>query len=123
MRNISFALTTEQIRNRSKTVTRRIGWKHLKAGALLCGVVKGMGLKPGEEVERLAIIRVTKVSREPIGDIVYKRTLWDGLNEVRREGFAMQCVEFVQMFCRHMRCEWETEVTRIEFQYVPGGRF
>jgi len=45
-RNISFALTTKQIRNRSKTVTRRLGWLHIKKGDVLNACVKCMGLKP-----------------------------------------------------------------------------
>lgn len=57
-RNISFALTTDQIRDRTKTVTRRKGWKFLKAGDTLNACVKCMGLRPGEQIERLAIIRV-----------------------------------------------------------------
>ena len=58
MRNISFMLTTEQIINRTKTVTRRNGWKNLKKGDLLCGARKCMGLRPGEKMERLSTIRV-----------------------------------------------------------------
>jgi hypothetical protein len=49
-RNISFALTTAQFLDGSKDVTRRIGWKNLNAGDVLCAVKKGMGLKPGEKI-------------------------------------------------------------------------
>lgn len=65
-RNISFALTTEQFRNRTKTVTRRAGWKFLKAGDILNGCVKCMGLRPGEKIERLGQIRVVDVRRADI---------------------------------------------------------
>jgi len=41
-RNISFALTTQQVRNRTKTVTRRAGWLFLKAGDILCDL-DGLG--------------------------------------------------------------------------------
>lgn len=61
MRNISFAMTTQQIRDRTKTVTRRLGWKTLRQGEVLNAVVKCQGLKKGEKIEKLATIRVTDV--------------------------------------------------------------
>jgi hypothetical protein len=111
MRNISFALTTKQIRNRTKTVTRRLGWRKLQPGALLQPVVKGMGLKKGETVEKIGgPIRVIHVSREPLSDITWE--------DVRREGFQMTSMSFMLMFCDHNRCTPDTEVTRIEFEYL-----
>jgi hypothetical protein len=52
-RLMSFAHTTDQIRNRTKTVTRRNGWADLKPGELFWAVEKAMGLKPGEKVKRV----------------------------------------------------------------------
>lgn len=52
MRNISFALTTEQIRNQTKTVTRRVGWANLKPGTLLQPIEKGQGLKKGDRARK-----------------------------------------------------------------------
>lgn len=113
MRNISFALTTEQVRNQSKTVTRRIGWLFLKRGDLLQPVVKGQGIKKGEKVELIGRpIRVVDVHREE---------LIDGLTllDVRREGFpAMTTTQFIEMFCRANKCRPTTFVTRIEFDYT-----
>ena len=43
-RNMSFMLTTEQVRNKTKTVTRRLGWWFLKPGEIVNAVEKGMGL-------------------------------------------------------------------------------
>lgn len=120
MRNISFALTTRQIRERSKTVTRRLGWKHLRKGDLLQGVVKGMGLKPGESPEKLAIIIVTKVEREPLNMMSLAEQYGD--REAVKEGFPeLRGYEFVRMFAENMNCEQHTEVTRIEFRFIPGG--
>ena len=48
---MSFALTTEQVRNRTKTVTRRLGWATAKAGDIVQPIVKGQGLKKGERVD------------------------------------------------------------------------
>lgn len=114
MRNMSFALTTQQIKNRSKTVTRRKGWSDLKPGTLIQAVVKSMGLKPGEQLEPLAVLHVVDVRREPL----YLITNLD----VEREGFEMEAEDFVKMFCEHMGGSWVQEVTRIQFNYVPGGR-
>lgn len=124
MRNISFALTTDQIRTGTKTVTRRMGWLNLTPGTLLQPVKKGMGLKPGEKVERLrGPIRVTDVRREALSrmtdDIEY------GLMECHREGFGEHATywwptEFVRMFCgSHKGCTPDSIVTRIEFEYLP----
>ncbi len=116
MRNMSFALTTPQILARTKTVTRRTGWTFLKPGDRIQAVEKGMGLKKGETVRRLAVLRVESVTRE---------TLAEGLDrsDVMREGFPeMLPREFIDMFCRtHKGCTPDTVVTRIAFSY-EGGR-
>jgi hypothetical protein len=117
-RNISFALTTEQFRNRSKTVTRRLGWKNLKPGDVLCGCVKCMGLKPGAQIERLGMIRVVSVRRERLAAMKG----FYGLIEAEKEGFPrLTGAQFVKMFCDHMKVDPETEVTRIEFEYVEAS--
>ena len=69
MKNISFSITTEQFKNRTKTVTRRLGWKTLKAGQHLMGCKKCMGLKPGEKIEKLGEIRIVRVWQEQVQDI------------------------------------------------------
>jgi hypothetical protein len=114
-RNISFALTTEQIRNRTKTVTRRLGWKNLKKGDILNACVKCMGLKKGEKPEKLGLIRVVDVRREPLDGPYYGQK---GLEESRREGFDFSYHKFVEMFCKHMGGDKNQEVTRIEFEYI-----
>ena len=116
-RNISFALTTDQIRQRTKTVTRRKGWKFLKRGDILNGCVKCMGLKPGEKIERLGQIRVTSVTQESLRVLCDDRTY--GRKEAKREGFPeMRGHEFALMFCQHMGGDLDQVVTRIEFEYV-----
>lgn len=120
-RNISFALTTEQFRNRTKTVTRRLGWKFLKPGDVLCGCVKCMGLKPGERIERLGFIRVVSVRRERLSKMT--SFLSYGFQETTREGYPDGSHKhfpsvFVDMFCSAMGCEPTDEVTRIEFEYL-----
>lgn len=111
MRNISFMLTTQQIRDRTKTVTRRCGWWFLKPGDRLQGCVKCRGIKKGEKMEKLAVIEVVSVSREEL------RICSDA--DAAREGFPnMTGREFAQMFCEHMGVLPGEYVNRIEFKYV-----
>lgn len=115
MRLMSFALTTPQFRTRTKTVTRRLGWRHAKVGDIFMGVEKAMGRKKGEPLVKLGMIRVTDVRREPL-DAITKE-------DVVREGFpGMYPSEFTAMFCKHMGCGGSDEVTRIEFEYVDEAR-
>src|SRR5579872_1923017 len=87
MRNISFAMTTEQIRKRTKTVTRRVGWRWLQPGTELQAVVKSRGLRKGEKVEKLCVIRVKSVRLEPLSLLSDWPTTYGG-DEVQKEGFA-----------------------------------
>lgn len=113
-RNMSFCLTTDQIKNKTKTVTRRTGWKTLQAGIVVNACVKCMGLKPGEKVERICQIRIVDARREPLHAI-----LNEGQAGPEREGFPeLSPQQFVAMFCKHMGGFTEQEVTRIEFEYV-----
>lgn len=118
MRNISFMLTTEQIRNQTKTVTRRINWTKLKVGDRLQGCVKCMGLKPGQKIEKLAVIEVVDVRREKLSKM--KRRPAYGDAEAVKEGFPeLSGAEFVRFFCSEMKVKPSIIVTRIEFKYVP----
>ena len=116
MRNISFALTTPQFYRRTKIVTRRLGWEDLEQGVNLCGVKKCQGIKAGG-LERLAIINVQSVRRERLNEITPE--------EVTLEGFpGMKPRDFVKMFVEsHESCTRRSKVTRIQYQYIPGGRF
>ena len=111
MKLISFSMTPEQILDRSKTVTRRMGWKGLAPGTQLRAVEKAMGLKRGEKVRDLAVIEVVDVRRELIEDITAA--------DVVAEGFPDWTAErFVEAFCKAMRCDPADECVRIEFRYV-----
>lgn len=111
MRNMSFMLTVEQIRNRTKTVTRRLGSKNAKPGEVRQPIVKGQGLKKGEHVVRInGPIRFVAVSRERVRAITPE--------DVAREGFPnMTPAGFIAMFCQHNACKPSKVVTRIEFTY------
>lgn len=125
MRNISFALTTEQIRRRLKTVTRRVGWLTLRPGTVLCAVEKCQGLKKGAAVQRIGTIKVETVRREPLRTLLDDRMY--GLSEVEREGFAGHPTlgtpeGFINFFIvTHQLRSLDEEVTRIEFSYLEDG--
>lgn len=117
MRNISFSLTTDQIKNRTKTVTRRLGWLNLKVGDRLQGCEKCMGRRNGEPLVKLAVIEVVSVRREPLVLMINSPAY--GKEEVKKEGFTCTPERFVEFFCdSHKGCWQESDVTRIEFKYV-----
>jgi len=121
MRNISFSLTTAQILDRSKTVTRRLGWRGLMPGTVLCAVEKSQGLGKGGKVRRLGQIRVVDVRSEPLR-VLHGTSYGDA--EATREGFpTMSGEQFAAMFCEHMGVGLDTIVTRIEFEHLsePQG--
>ena len=66
MKSMSFMLTRQAVIDRTKTVTRRLGWDNLKPGDRLYAVTKAMGLKKGEKQERLGVIEVVSVRREEL---------------------------------------------------------
>jgi len=108
---MSFQLTIEQVKNRTKTVTRRLGWQFLKRGDELNAVNRTMGFKKGEHPIQLAKIRVTDVRREPLNAITW--------NDCHHEGFPeMTPKEFVEFFSRERRIFPTDLITRIEFEYV-----
>jgi hypothetical protein len=120
-RNISFSMTTPQFLDGSKDVTRRVGWKALKVGDVLQAVEKAMGLKKGEAVKALGLIRIRDVRQEPLRRMVDDRAY--GLEECRREGFPQMTTKgFVEFFCAgHKGCEPDSVVTRIEFERIIPG--
>lgn len=110
-RNMSFMLTTEQIRNRTKTVTRRLGWWFLKPGDILNACEKCQGLKKGEKIKRICQIRVVSVGKEELDQITQ--------DDIIKEGFPeLTPARFLYMFCMEMKCNPGVEVNRIEFEYV-----
>lgn len=120
-RNMSFAMTTQQMRDRTKTVTRRLGWKFIKAGDTVNAVVKAMGLKPGEEIERICQIKIKSVRWEPLRKMLDDEEY--GWAETTAEGFPPgnpkhDPAVFVRMFCEAMGCTEDELITRIEFEYV-----
>jgi hypothetical protein len=111
MRLMSFMLTPVQVVEGSKDVTRRTRWLNIRIGERLQAVRKAMGRKPGEALDRLCVIEVVGVRREPLDAIT--------ADDCRREGFPeMSPAEFVAFFCKHMGGKPDQAITRIEFRKV-----
>lgn len=110
-RLMSVALTTDQVRRREKTVTRRVGWTMIKPGDQLTLCPKVRGRRRGEPLERIVTVEVVSVRREPLAAITVEDT--------EAEGFPhMTPGEFVDFFCAtHKGVFADTEVSRIEWAY------
>ncbi len=114
MRLMSFFLTQDQFRAKTKFETRRLGWKFARVGQKVGAVVKSMGRKRGEPLVHLGMIELLEVERVQL-NLITKR-------QVELEGFPdMTPKKFVAMFCKHMRCLPTREVTRIRFAYHIGA--
>ena len=114
---MSFSMTTEQVRNQTKTVTRRFGWYFAKRGDLIQPVEKAMGLKRGEKQKLIGgPIRILSAQAYPLDTITER--------ECRLEGFpGMQPAEFIEMFCgTHKPCRPDSIIVRIEFEYIEPLR-
>lgn len=112
MRHMSFALTTPQILARTKTVTRRVGWRSLQSGDLIQAIEKGQGLKKGAKVRKLAVLRIVDVRLEAIGEVTAREVILEGFPEMSR-------AQFIGMFmATHGLSFMSQNVTRIEFEYV-----
>ena len=118
MRRMAFSHTSPQILDRSKTVTRRTGWRHLKAGDLIEAVEKSRGLKKGERVRTLGVLKVVSVRVEPLSRLVTDARYAE--DELPREGFpCWSRDDFIAMFLRvNSLKSTAVRVTRIEFEYV-----
>lgn len=117
-RLMSVALTEDAVRERRKTVTRRLGWTFVKPGdrLTLCRKVMGRRKADGtvEPLVRIADVEVVAVRREPLSSIAPGDTALEGFPD-------MAVGAFVEFFCQNMRCTPDRWVTRIEWRYLPEG--
>jgi len=110
-RNMSFAMTVDQVLDQTKTVTRRNGWLSIQVGDELQPVEKGLGLKKGEKVKTIGgLIRINRVSREPIDRITHGDCVREGFPELSPRGF-------IEMYCDANKCKPSDFCNRIEFEY------
>jgi hypothetical protein len=110
--NMSFALTTEQVRRREKTVTRRNGWKFAVVGQVVQPVIKCQGIPKGGHVEKIGgPIRFVDVRRERLDAIT--------IEDVAREGFPhLTARAFIAIYLDANGGAPDQIVTRIEFEYL-----
>ena len=110
-RNMSFQMTTKQIQDESKTVTRRFGWWFLKSGDILNACEKCMGLKKGEKIKKLKLIRVVSTRKELLSAITKEDCILEGFPEMVPE-------DFIKMLTNHYKCNPDKVVNRIKFEYL-----
>ena len=119
MRRMSFALTTEAIVVRRKTVTRRPAhtWRTLKVGDRIVAVDKCMGLKPGQQARVLGVLRIVDVRVEPMHVFPQDDCAKEGLPDLTP-------AEFIGRFADAYKLTFGEaegmEVRRIEFEYLTG---
>ncbi len=110
MRCMSFAATTEQIKNRTKRVTRRMGWKFLKKGDRIEAVEKYRGV-PKSKRKSLGQIIIISVRRERLSKVTY--------SDCVKEGFPhFSPYLFMEFFCKMNKCKPGAWVTVVRFRYV-----
>lgn len=115
MKRISFALTTNQVLTRTKTVTRRIGWATLKAGDRLQPIEKGMGLKKGEKQKFLnGPIEILSVRQEALALITQSDVIAEGFPDWSPQ-------DFIDFLCKKHKVAPSQIVTRIEFKYLESA--
>lgn len=134
-RLMSVSYTEQAVRDRRKTVTRRLGWRFLKPGdrVTLCRKVRGR--KPGEPLDRIAEVEVVSVRREPLFAITDEEVAREAVPLTDSDGHERfdevwiadgkpwntaqpASWAWVAWFAREMGCYPETEVTRIEWRYL-----
>jgi hypothetical protein len=124
---MSVALTEQAVRERRKTVTRRIGWTNLKPGDRLTLCRKVMGRKRAdgtvEPLIRIAEVEVVGVRREQLWDLtdldiarecVDPQLFWEHDTVTGQPTQAT----WVAWFCEQMGVQPDTWVTRIEWRYL-----
>ncbi len=122
-RLMSVSLTEPAVVDRTKTVTRRLGWKFLKRGDRLTLCRKVMGRRKGDPLVRLAEVEVVDVRRERVWDITDDDIAREGVDPEWFEEYFEDTrqpgqVAWVAWFCEQMDCAPDDEVTRIEWRYL-----
>lgn len=109
---MSFSLTTDQVREQTKTVTRRNGWLFLKPGDRVQPVEKAMGLKKGEKMVKIGPpIEIIATRREPVVAITAADVVCEGFPKMTQAGF-------IDLYCKANKCWPDSFTTRIEYKYL-----
>ena len=111
MRNMSFMLTTKQAYKQTKTVTRRQSWWMLLPGTLVQQVEKSQGLKKGESIKKIHVIRILSVKPMSVCSITHEDVVKEGFPDWTPE-------EFTTFYCKHNKIKRKDICNRIEFEYA-----
>ena len=87
-RLMSVSLTEDAVRARTKTVTRRLGWRFAKPGDRVTLCRKVMGRKPGEPLVRICDVEIVDIRREVLLTMPYLDVAREGFSDWTREQFA-----------------------------------
>lgn len=130
-RLMSVSLTEDAVRERRKTVTRRLGWTFLRPGdrLTLCRKVQGRKRKDGtvEPLVRLAEVEVVDKRRERLWDITDEDVVREGVHpflftERYTDTGQPTPQAWVAWFCEEMNVTPDTVVTRIEWRYLEDAQ-
>ena len=111
-RLMSVALTEQAVRDRRKTVTRRLGWRMLKPGDHLTLCRKVMGRRKDEPLIRICEVEVVDVRRERSGT---SRTRTSS-ERVSTSMSGRRPIPWTLLRAREVQPD--TEVTRVEWRYL-----
>lgn len=115
--NMSFALTTEAMRQYKKFVTRRYGWSKAYCGQIIQAVEKSQGLKKDEKIVPIYEIQLLTPRWERLDRMISEPEY--GQREVILEGFPeMPPAQYVEMLCDFDKKRPEELVNRLEFRYL-----
>jgi hypothetical protein len=124
-RLMSVSHTEKAVRERRKTVTRRLGWRFAKPGDRVTLCRKVMGRKKGEPLERIADVELVSVRREPLCAMTDEDVIREGAdpfderyNEWYEPGGMPPAESWVQWFAETFDHNPYDDVTRIEWRYV-----
>jgi hypothetical protein len=111
-RLMAVPLAGQQVRDRTKTVTRRPGWRMLRIGDHLTLCKKVMGRRHVESLDRITGVEATGIRRERLDAII--------LDDLTAGGFpGMTPGEHAAFFGEARRgCTPETAITPIQWRYT-----
>lgn len=117
-RLMSVSITERAVRDRRKTVTRRLGWRFLRPGDRLTLCRKVQGRRPGEPLIRIAEVEVVDVRREPLSAMTDADVGREGIDAALEVAGRTEAEAWVSWFAWTMGCSVDDEVTRIEWRYL-----
>lgn len=121
-RRMSCSLTVAQVRDRSKTETRRVTWTWvgLKPGDRLTLIEKGMGLKKGEHQVVLGEVEIVANDRVLLRDITQRQVVAEGFPHMTPSEFVAFWIDAhrSQLGMTGHYVSFDVYCRRIEWRYL-----